>query len=190
MLCRSVKRRVSPEDSLKQTIVSQSGERGEDLRRDVVLVDRRVVVDHHRQVGRARHRAEVRGRLVRLRRVDERRHQHHAVEPMRAASFAMSIAKADVNSAMPHSTGHAAARHGFRRLHDGNLLGFGERAVLADGAADDEPGYAVADQPFHDARGGVDVERKIGTELRRDGGEDAFPGYALAHRSPPAMFTG
>ena len=100
---------------------------------------------------------------------------------MRAASFAMSMANADVNSAMPLRDGNAAARHRLRRLHDGDLLGLGERAVLAHGAADDEPRHAVADEAFHDARGGVDVERQIGPELGGDGGEDAFPGDVLAH---------
>ena len=75
----------------------------------------------------------------------------------------------------------AAARHRLARLHHGDLLGFGERAVLAHGAADDEPRHAVADQALHDARGGVDVEREIGLELRGDGGEDAFPANVLAH---------
>ncbi len=98
---------------------------------------------------------------------------------MRAASFAMSIAKADVNSAMPLSTGTRPRATAFARLHHRDLLGLGERAVLAHGAADDEARHAVADQALHDARGGVDVEREVVAELRGDGGEDTFPGDLL-----------
>ena len=171
----SMKRRVSPELSLKQTIVSQSARDCEDFGRDVVLVDRWIVVDHDRQVGCLGHGAEMRRGFVRLRRVDQRRHHHHAVE-------------ADARGVPHHvdreSRGEfgdsaddrdAPARNGFPRLHHRDLLVLRERGVLADGAADDQARHPVADQAFHDASGGVDVERKIVAKLRRHCRKNAAP---------------
>ena len=45
---------------------------------------------------------------------------------------------------------HAAARDVLRRFHDGDLLGAGQRRVLAHRAADDEARDAVADQAVDD----------------------------------------
>ena len=104
---------------------------------------------------------------------------------MRAASFAMSIAKADVNSAMPLDDRHAPARNRLARLHHRDLLVLAQRAVLAHGAADDEARHAVADQALHDARGGVDVERKIFAKLRRHRRKYATP---IRFQSPSPKF--
>ena len=109
---------------------------------------------------------------------------------MRTASFAMSIAKADVNSATPQSTGTRPRATALPASITAIFSALESEQFSPDGAADDEPRHAVADQPFHDARGGVDVEREIGAELGGDGGEDAFPANVLAHGGLLRMGTG
>ena len=67
--------------------------------------------------------------------------------PTRAASFAISTAKAVVNSAMPQSTGTRPRATAFAGLHDRDLLGLRSSEQFSPtGAADDEAGDAVADQ--------------------------------------------
>ncbi|KGC40069.1 hypothetical protein DO73_4433 [Burkholderia pseudomallei] len=150
-------------------------QRDQHVGRHVVPVDRRVVVDHHRQIGARRDRAKVRGRLVRLRGVDERGHHHHAVHA-HALRLAHGVARElgrELRDAGDH--GHLAARRVARRFDHRELLGRAERRVLAHRAADDEARHAVVHQVLHDAVRRVDIEGEIRLELGADGGEDPAP---------------
>ena len=161
------------------------GQRGQDLRRDVVLVDRRIVVDHHRQIGGLGDAAKMRGRLVRLRRVDERGHHHDAVEAD-ARGFLRHVdreGRREFGDAAQDRD--AAARDRLAGLHHRDLLVLAQRTVLAHGAAHDQARHAVADQALHDARGGVDVERQVFAKLRRHGRKHATPfGF---HANSPSL---
>ena len=95
--------------------------------------------------------------------------------PARSASRAVSMAKAVVNSAMPARMGTRPRDHFLRRLHDRDLLRPGQRAVLPDGAADDEAGDPVAQQPLDDPLGRLDIEAEILAKLGRHRGKYAVP---------------
>ena len=101
--------------------------------------------------------------------------------PTRAASLAVSTAKAVVNSAMPHSTGTRPAATDFAvsmiatfSLRSSEVFSPTEPQTI-------RPETPSRISPSMTLRGRVDVEREIVVELRGDGREDAFPGNAAAH---------
>lgn len=157
------------------------GQGNQDVRGDVVPVDRRVVVDHHRQVGAAGHAAEMLGGLVRLGGIDQRRHHHDAVDadPLHRLGHLRRAGAGELGDPADHR--HAAAGGILGDLGDGHLLLDGQRGVLADAAAYHQPGHAVAHQVGNDRVGFLQVHREIGVELGGDRGEYAAPVDVLAH---------
>ncbi len=133
------------------------GQGNQDVRGDVVPVDRRVVVDHHRQVGAAGHAAEMLGGLVRLGGIDQRRHHHDAVDadPLHRLGHLRRAGAGELGDPADHR--HAAAGGILGDLGDGHLLLDGQRGVLADAAAYHQPGHAVAHQVGDDRVGFLQV---------------------------------
>ena len=82
---------------------------------------------------------------------------------------------------------HAPARRALCRLHDGDLLVARKRGVLADRAADDEAGDAVAHERVDHPRRRLDVEAVILPELGRDRREHALPPDLRRHRLKPPV---
>lgn len=182
-----MKRRVSPEEFLEAHDGLDIGEIGQHLRRDIDLIDGRVVVDHEGQVHRPADGAIMRHGLKGLGGIDERRHDHHAVEPDLFGGARRLDGEGRGVFGDAADNRHAFAGDRFRHLIDGTLLACRERAALAHRAADDEARHAIADETFDDARGGVEIEgeRPIILELGGDGREDAGPGTTARRHGEP-----
>ncbi|MNE05106.1 hypothetical protein D3C80_976590 [compost metagenome] len=157
------------------------GQGNQDVRGDVVFVDRRVVVDHQRHVGVLGHIAIVLGGLERLGAVDQRRHQHHPVDTglVHRVGHLGRLYAGELGHAADHRD--PAARGVDGDFGDGDLFFGGQRGVFTHRTTHHQARDAIADHVGNHLVGFLQVDREVVVELSGDRREDAAPVYVLAH---------
>ena len=121
------------------------------------------------------HRAEVGHRLAPVGLVDHGR-QHH--QPVHAEALGIAREAAGQRGGVfgdARKHGDAPGHRASHRLQHGELFAVLERRILAHAAQQDHSVNAGADQQVEMLRGGLQIERLVGMELCRQGGEYASP---------------
>ena len=128
----------------------------------------RVVVDHHRQVGRVSDRGEELEQLDAIGAVQQRRQRHHAVgaRGLRVARVDGRLLGGRCRDAGAHR--HSPGARGDHRLDDLAALVAAEAAALADGPVGHDAVDAAVDQPVHLGGDGVVVDVELGVEVGDD----------------------